>query len=215
PEQLAPVVQAAVAQWEAAGLSAEQVQRVRAAEVRIADLPAGVLGQASAAEVVIDVDAAGYGWFVDATPWTHEEFQAETATRLTAAPSSAAAAGVDLLTVLLHELGHVAGLGHAEDDEALMASQLTLGERRLPEPAALVGEGEADPLATLPPWLRTVAEDVARRTTKLTAPAPTSAPSLLSDDSTPATQAAEEDAHDALFRRYADLLDDDQDSLEL
>lgn len=48
-----------------------------------------------------------------------------------------AADGVDLLTVLAHELGHLLGLDHVEVESDLMADILARGERRLPSPAIL------------------------------------------------------------------------------
>ncbi len=49
----------------------------------------------------------------------------------------------DLLTVIAHELGHVLGLGHTEDEDRLMAETLPPGVRRLPLSAA--GIRFADP----------------------------------------------------------------------
>ena len=63
---------------------------------------------------------AGQGWFVDTTPATAEEFMV------------AADGQIDLLTVLLHELGHLLGFHHAADSDALMAELLEAGSRRLP-----------------------------------------------------------------------------------
>jgi hypothetical protein len=62
--------------------------------------------------VKIDPDAAGHGWSIDADD---------------------RAARVDLLTVVLHELGHVYGLGHDATDGGLMAASLGTGERHLPD----------------------------------------------------------------------------------
>ena len=76
--------------------------------VEIVDLPNGLLGQYVGQHTIqIDVDASGYGWFVDSTPWDDVEFAAQPGTNdLSALPGTSAAGRVDLLTAVLHELGH-------------------------------------------------------------------------------------------------------------
>ncbi len=102
---------------EAAGL---RLQRVR---IEFADLPDNVLAQARGDVVQLDVNAAGRGWFVDQDP--HDELGPEDSNR------------VDLLTVVLHEMGHVLGLDDAFDSDpnSLMHPWLSVGQRRLPESA--------------------------------------------------------------------------------
>ena len=100
---------------------------------QIVDLPGTLLGREVGGTLVqIDVDAAGYGWFVDSTPWDDVEFgRRPRIPRPGGLPGSEAARRVDLLTVVMHELGHVLGYGH--EDEGLMDDTLPLGTRRLPE----------------------------------------------------------------------------------
>jgi len=62
--------------------------------VTIADLPGSQLGLATADSITLDVNAAGYGWYAAAAPQTDDD----------------GAVRMDLLTAVLHELGHVAGL---------------------------------------------------------------------------------------------------------
>src|SRR5262245_14680220 len=68
--------------------------------------------------VWIDGDANGFGWFVDPTPADDLEF----------APGTMGPARdrVDLLTVVLHELGHVLGFEHTHDG-GVMDESLTPG----------------------------------------------------------------------------------------
>ena len=95
----------------------------------IADLADGVLGQTDGSTITLDLDAAGHGWFVDATPRDAVEFSLYLGTdHLGAVPGSAAAGAMDLLTVLLHEIGHWAGYDH-DAGIALMAPVLGTGQR--------------------------------------------------------------------------------------
>src|SRR5206468_2086543 len=86
--------------------------------------------------VQIDRDAAGNGWFIDPTPQDDAEFvQANSPTRLYTKPQNAPAGRIDLLTTVLHEMGHALGLPDSYSQEArenLMFGSLTKGERRLP-----------------------------------------------------------------------------------
>jgi uncharacterized repeat protein (TIGR01451 family) len=127
---------AAIQRWSAADAAAAEA--LRDVQVLVDDLPAGVLGLAAVHSGVIwvDVDADGQGWFVDATPWTDEEFDADLRGQL-AGTTWASRGGVDLLTVLAHELGHLLGQEDDYDDGDLSVMEFALppGVRRLPLPA--------------------------------------------------------------------------------
>ncbi|MFH1842062.1 MAG: Ig-like domain-containing protein, partial [bacterium] len=85
------------------------------------DLADGELGRArideigsdglpSAGTIILDTDAAGVGWFVDATPFDNLEFDTPLDVGTYQASGDSPAAGnYDLLTVLLHEVGHLLG----------------------------------------------------------------------------------------------------------
>jgi len=127
--ELRPIVAAAVSRLKtsdpdaAAGLGEVKFE--------IADLPTSVLGLTYGNTVQIDVDAAGQGWFVDATPWDDTEFVAMDGSReVMIAANGNASQPVDLLTVVLHELGHV--LGYEHEDGGFMDETLLPGTRRLP-----------------------------------------------------------------------------------
>jgi hypothetical protein len=79
--------------------------------------------------VLLDDDAAGYGWFVDPTPFANEEFDAA----LRALAGGPAGGRMDLRTVVRHELGHLAGLDDVDgqgQSGQLMVGTLAAGVRR-------------------------------------------------------------------------------------
>jgi Bacterial Ig domain len=60
------------------------------------------------ASITLDIDAAGHGWFIDATPFDNREFlPTSNPGQWIARPGSAAEGKMDMLSVLLHEYGHV------------------------------------------------------------------------------------------------------------
>lgn len=67
---------------------------------------------------------------MDTTPWDDVEFVRKDATNdLVARAGEPASTRADLLTAVLHELGHL--LDHDHDDSGLMQDSLPLGTRRL------------------------------------------------------------------------------------
>ncbi len=111
----------AVEIWAAAGVSAEGISLMDAVDLLTEDLSymGGVLGLAMFGEVTIDDDAVGYGWFIDDL-----EDPYATDTNIV---------GVDLLTVMLHEYGHILGFAHNDIEDDIMNPTLSLGQRKLPE----------------------------------------------------------------------------------
>jgi hypothetical protein len=111
--QLARIVSAAKQRWVGTGLlTADEVSSLEGARFTIEDLGGLELGVTEDEQVTIDVDAAGHGWF------------------LGPARSQISSSNIDLLTVVMHELGHAMGFEHHE--EGVMESSLGTGERRLP-----------------------------------------------------------------------------------
>ncbi len=135
-DRLPPLVDAALLRWAAAGISAGDLERLHHAHWRIADLGSDLLGRTAGNVITLDDDAAGHGWFVDPTPQTDEEFSVSSVDGVFAALGDGPAAGrIDLLTVLLHELGHIAGLDDLDATsipDGLMTELLSAGVRRLP-----------------------------------------------------------------------------------
>lgn len=98
-------------------------------QFEVTDLPENRLATATSGVILIDVSAAGHGWFVDHSPWDHSEFSISNSFELQVPANSKAAQHIDLLTVILHELGHL--LGHQHETFGLMHETLPPGIRRL------------------------------------------------------------------------------------
>jgi hypothetical protein len=142
-DQLRPILAEAEDRWAAVGLSPADLARLRAVTASVADLPDGWLGAAPlwGNTISVDVTGAGYGWFIDPTPADDSEFGPSAA-------ASPAAGRTDLLTVVMHELGHVIGLDtrFGGDRSDLMYAYLGNGTRRLPNIADL-GDRAAAPIS--------------------------------------------------------------------
>ncbi|MCX2973495.1 LEPR-XLL domain-containing protein [Halieaceae bacterium IMCC8485] len=131
-DDLRAVGQAAVERWLASGeLNDAQLTQLSGMVLHIADLGGLKLAQASSdgKTIYIDSNAAGYGWFVDSTAMQDEEFQAGHA------DAGNVAGKMDLLSVVMHEIGHQLGFGHG--DSGVMHESLDAGVRS----AGLLAEG--------------------------------------------------------------------------
>ena len=130
---LQPIVNEAIARWTSAGLDAATVAKLTQVQFVISDLPGAYLGEAEANRIQIDTNAAGYGWFVDPTPAADEEFTPTPIANQLQAIDPRAVDHIDLLTVVEHELGHVAGYGDLDAlADNLMSGVLGVGIRRNP-----------------------------------------------------------------------------------
>jgi hypothetical protein len=107
----------------------------------IVDLPAGYLGITAlgASTIEISANAAGYGWYIGTTDSSSPELVGKNAAAATKRTQIVTPAGhEDLLTVVMHELGHTLGLKDLRTTRSsadLMAESLATGVRRLPSAA--------------------------------------------------------------------------------
>lgn len=103
----------AINAWAATGLTAAELARLQSVTITITNLDAiGALGLAGSRSILIDDNAAGFGWSTG-----------------TSAPNSNK---FDLLTVIAHELGHILGRSDLDPGlfaDDLMSGQLSLGTR--------------------------------------------------------------------------------------
>jgi hypothetical protein len=135
-DQAAAFFQEALARWAAAGTPDSAASAWAQTQVVVTDLPGAELGRAWGDTIYLDRDAAGHGWWIDATPGSDEEFGGLADGGQLRAMDPQAAHGIDLLTVLEHELGHLAGAADlAPTSLSLMASQLPRGIRRVVTPS--------------------------------------------------------------------------------
>lgn len=67
-------------------------------------------GTPNAGTLLLDHNGNDLGWFIDSTPWENSEFAQPLSDSAYRATTSPAAGRYDLLTTILHEMGHLAGL---------------------------------------------------------------------------------------------------------
>ncbi|WP_334850671.1 PKD domain-containing protein [Nostoc sp.] len=112
--------------------------------LQITDLPTGQLAEAqitnydtqgrpNGGTILIDDDANGIGWFIDPTPNDNSEFTTSLTDTAFRATTGDAFGKYDLLTSILHEMGHLAGIisGYSEFDhhiQTVNGSKLFIGD---------------------------------------------------------------------------------------
>jgi ribosomal protein S16 len=127
---LQPIVAEAIARWENAGLDPAIVAKLKGVQFTIADLSGSYLGEAHADGVDLDLNAAGHGWFIDSTPALNEEFANTSSANRLQAIDPRAVDRIDLLSVVEHELGHIAGLNDLDTTaDDVMSGLLGTGVR--------------------------------------------------------------------------------------
>ncbi len=134
------MAQAAIARWAEAGIAVGELERLQSVSFEITDLPRGQLAQVGEDRIRVSETAAGYGWYFDQTPQEDSEFLVPVPGReLQTTEYSPAHGKVDLLTVLVRQLGQVYVHGKdrmpkslRRDLAPLMEDTLSPGVRRLP-----------------------------------------------------------------------------------
>ena len=120
-EQLDAIVAKAIERWVATGLAPGQISVLNGLRFEIADLSGLRLGEATDIHIRVDRKAGGAGWLL-----APEDESVQI-------PDQLSNAGIDLLTAIMHEMGHALGLSDSyleQDRDSLMYGYLTKGERR-------------------------------------------------------------------------------------
>jgi Ca2+-binding RTX toxin-like protein len=137
-DSLKPIVDEAIARWtETLGVDDALVAALHDVSFQIVDFNDLTLGRAIGDTILIDADAAGFGWFIDDTPADNVEFGLQLSDgELQAIGTSEAFGRMDLLTVVMHELGHVLGLEDLDPAaHDVMSETLDAGDRHVPAAA--------------------------------------------------------------------------------
>jgi hypothetical protein len=170
-QQLAPIVAEATARWSAALPGADVASVVGRLNFEVEDLRGRGLAQTVGYFVIVDLNAAGFGWFVDSTPAGDTEFAARNGPgELRAQASSPAVGRMDLLTVVMHEIGHALELSHSSLSAPpdVMTPTLTTGVRRLPVIGSSQRGNDADSTALIDDSTSTITSAPAVEPTALT-----------------------------------------------
>jgi hypothetical protein len=100
-----PLLAETLARWQAAGIDSPAPHGI---DVRFADLEGLTLGKAAGHTTYLDGNAAGWGWYFDATPRDDSEF--------TTSGGQGEQGRIGLRTALELEVGHLLGRGHEATD---------------------------------------------------------------------------------------------------
>jgi hypothetical protein len=109
-QTLQPIVEAARARWQQAGIADLDAALLNTVQFQRADLPGSSLTQTLGTTVTLDGNAADHGWFIDPTPMNDEEFQAAGG-EMIAIPGGQVGNRYDLLSVVMREMGRFIARG--------------------------------------------------------------------------------------------------------
>lgn len=130
--ELQHIINTAVNRWLQTGLNDAQIEILNSTSISLGELNNLKLAEHDGNHIIIDNDGGGKGWFVDQSPYGNDEFVQVSGDHFVASTTSSAAEKYDLLTVVMHELGHALNIEDVHGADHLMTSALQTGERFLP-----------------------------------------------------------------------------------
>lgn len=147
---LIPIVDEARLLWtKALGSDDPRLSILNGITIQVGNLPDNRLGVTMADTILIDRDAAGWGWFVDSTPDDNTEFSQLLSNGSFGATMGTVAAGrMDLLSTVLHEMGNAMGFPETVE-QGVAGMFLQTGIRTLPLPANRTEDEEAESAPTI------------------------------------------------------------------
>ncbi|WP_346949032.1 Ig-like domain-containing protein [Dyella sp.] len=119
------------------GSTLDTLVQQAAAATTVASLDAGALGEEQGTAITLDDDGNGYGWYMGSIDGADDFLPTADPNVWIAKAGSAADGKMDMLSVLLHEYGHLLGFEHSPDGRDFMNATLQPGVRRLPTQAEL------------------------------------------------------------------------------
>jgi len=134
---LAHVVAEARLRWEATGLTAAQRKILQNLDITLVNRSNNFLGMTKGTHITLNTRPLGNGWYIGAEAGAGTPFKINSKLDgiLRAQSGSPAEGRMDLLTTLMHEMGHALGLPDYKDAahrNDIMYGYLERGERRLP-----------------------------------------------------------------------------------
>ncbi|WP_185962187.1 hypothetical protein [Palleronia caenipelagi] len=152
--QVEALYDAALEDWAESGLVTQgQIAALADVELIVTVLEGASVARATeGGQILLDVTAAGAGWFLDWTPETDDDL----------------GSGVDMLTVLRHEIGHLLGDGHGDieimDSDIDTATRIgvdgsisTSGDTEYQDPGVQpTDDTDSDVLATMTSGMATI-----------------------------------------------------------
>ena len=146
-----PLLDEEVARWQAALAAADRALRFPEVRVEIAGLPDRLPGVATANTLLLNLSAAGQGWFLDSAGWEDSGFTAGVSNR-------PAADQADLPSLLAYELGPMIVLSEDTladpDHSGILEDLLPPGARRVERGSAVLRVHDLDAV-----WAQFAADD--------------------------------------------------------